>query len=73
MISAGYIDLSSKAFENSIVLTNGRLMMLSGEDYSVSLVSGKTRITFMGSMLPSGEEALEVGDKLRVSYLEDIR
>ena len=73
MISAGSIDLSSKAFEGSIVLTNARLMMLSGEDYSVSIVAGKTRITFMGSMLPMGEEALEIGDKLRVSYLEDVR
>lgn len=73
MISAGYMELGFKAFAASMVVSNGRLMMFEGEDYSVSVVGGKSRLTFMGSMLPGEAEALEIGDVLKVKYLKDVR
>lgn len=73
MISAGYMELGFKGFAASMVVSNGRLMMFEGEDYSVSVVGGKSRLTFAGSMLPGQSEALEVGDVIKVKYLKDVR
>jgi len=73
MISAGYMELGYKGFAASMVVSNGRLMMFEGEDYSVSVVGGKSRLTFMGSILPSEAEALEIGDIIKVKYLKDVR
>jgi len=73
IITAGYIELQHKAFAMSIVASVDRLMMLEGEDYQVSVENGKTRLTFSGSMLQGQEEALALGDKLRVRYLKDVR
>lgn len=73
MISAGYIDLGHKGFAASMVVSNGRLMLFEGEDYSVSVVEGKSRLTFIGSMLSSEVEALESGDIIKVRYLKDVR
>ena len=72
-ITDNYIELSHKAFSMSIVFSIDRLMMLEGEDYEVSVMNGKTRLTFAGSMLPGEAEALALGDKLRVRYLKDVR
>jgi len=73
VIENGYVELSYKAFQDSIVFTIDRLMLLEQEDYSVSIVGGKTRLTFIGSILQGQEEALASGDKLRVRYLKDVR
>lgn len=72
-ITDNYIELSHKAFSMSIVFSIDRLMMLEGEDYEVSVMNGKTRLTFAGSMLQGEAEALALGDKLRVRYLKDVR
>ena len=76
-ISANFVELQTKAFSASIVASIDRLMLLEGEDYTVSLVDGKTRLTFTGSLvqppLGSGEEALEAGDKIRVRYMKDFK
>ena len=72
-IANNYIELSHKAFSMSIVFSIDRLMMLEGEDYEVSVMNGKTRLTFAGSMLQGEAEALALGDKLRVRYLKDVR
>jgi hypothetical protein len=35
------------------------------EDFTVSVVDGKTRLTWIGSLVnPSGDEAIETGDKV---------
>jgi len=72
-IDSSSIDLTNKAFEMSIVVSIDRLMLLDGEDYTVSIVDGKSRLTFTGSLLQGQPEALEVGDKIRVRYLKDLR
>ena len=73
IITDNYIELQNKAFAMSIVASVDRLMMLEGEDYQVSVQNGKTRLTFGGSMIQGQEEALALGDKLRVRYLKDVR
>lgn len=72
IISQNYIELSSKAFSMSIVPSISRLMLLEGDDYTVSVVAGKTRLTFVNSLLQGGDEALEVGDRIRIRYLKDL-
>jgi len=73
MISDGYLDLDHKAFVPSMVVSLDRLMLFEGEDFSVSVVGGVSRLTFMGSILPVGDEALAAGDKIKVRYLKDVR
>jgi len=73
MISDGYFDLDFKAFAPSMVVSLDRLMLFEGEDFSVSVVGGVSRLTFIGSILPAGEEALAAGDKIKVRYLKDVR
>jgi hypothetical protein len=56
-----------------MVVSVNRLVMHEGEDYTVSVVGGVTRMSFAGAMLPAGEQALSAGDKIRVAYLKDVR
>ena len=40
-------------------------MVHEDEDFTVSVVDGKTRLTWIGSLVnPSGDEAIETGDKV---------
>ena len=73
MISSGYLELGFKAFAPSMVVSLDRLMLFEGEDFVVSVVGGKTQLTFAGSILPMGDEALASGDKIKVRYLKDVR
>ena len=68
-ITNGYIDLAQAAIAKSTVITVALLAIHEGEDYTVSVVSGKTRITFIGSMIGSGVEALVAGDEVFVKYM----
>ena len=68
IISNEYIDLAFEAKANSIVMFVGRLAMIEGSDYSVSVVGGVSRITFLSPMLVPSPEALELGDIIHVTY-----
>lgn len=65
-ITNGYVDLALEASDNDsvIVTPKGAPMQESGVDFTLSVVSNKTRITFAGDLL-----LLEAGDKLMVQYL----
>jgi len=69
-ISNGYVDLGFEARENSIRAFVGRLAIHEGvgEDYTVSVVGGVTRVTFVGNMVTPSEEQLTAGDVLHFSY-----
>lgn len=67
-ISNGYIDLANEAIVKSVRFYVGRLAGFEGEDYSVSVVGGVTRITFIGSFASGGAEAMAQGDKVKVAY-----
>lgn len=67
-ISNGYIDLTNEAITKSVRFYAGRLAGFEGEDYSVSVVGGVTRVTFIGSFASGGAEAMSEGDKIKVAY-----
>lgn len=49
-------------------MTVDRLVAHAGDDYTVSVVGGVTRITFAGSLVVGEEEELVAGDVVRVMY-----
>ena len=67
-ISNGYITLSYKAIQHSLRVSVDRLAVHqgAGNDYTVSLVGGVTRITFVNSLVTAGQEKLSVGDEVYV-------
>jgi len=67
-ITNGYIDLSSLAVQYSINAFVDRLAIHEGNDYTVSVVGGKTRMTFAGPLITPGQEKLSAGDEIRVKY-----
>jgi prefoldin subunit 5 len=59
-----FIDLD-RQYSVLLSVAVGRLMVHEGEDFTVSIVGGKTRLTWIGSLVnPGGEEAIESGDKV---------
>jgi hypothetical protein len=59
-----YIDLD-REYETVLTVSVGRLMVHEGEDYTVSVVGGVTRVTWVGSLVnPGGAEPIETGDKV---------
>lgn len=68
IISNGYVDLAFEAKPSSIVMFVDRLGLHEGYDYSVSVVGGVTRVTFLSTLLTPSETALEAGDILNFTY-----
>jgi hypothetical protein len=59
-----FIDLDREYIKMMSVAV-GRLSIHEGEDYTVSVVGGVTRLTFINSLAnPDGEEKIETGDKV---------
>lgn len=66
-----YVDLEFEAKDKSINAYIGRLAIHEGVDYTLSVVGGKTRLTWIGSLVnPGGDEAVEVGDKFYANYVK---
>ena len=64
-ISNGYVDLAyeAKAYSTMVFISGGAGgYMHEGDDYTCSVVGGKTRITFAGEFGSGGATALEAGD-----------
>lgn len=70
-ITNGYVELAHEAMANSVVASVGRLMIHEGasDDFTVSVVAGKTRMTFVGNLVAPSEEQLAAGDVLFVKYV----
>lgn len=69
-IANQYIDLATEAVANSILFTFNHLVYWEGVDFTTSLHSGKTRITFAGDLATGGPSELVAGDILRIKYVE---
>lgn len=69
-ITNQYIDLAHEAIANSLMAYVDRLAIHEGasEDYTLSVVAGKTRISFANAIATGGLEALEAGDVINVKY-----
>lgn len=68
-IELGYefADLNAKP-----VIMIDRVMLVPGEDFTISNVSSKGRITFTGAVATGGAEALVENDKLNVWYVKSV-
>lgn len=71
-ITAGYFDLSHQIVAASLNLFADRLALHEGEDFNLSVVSGKTRVSFIGSVAAGQSEELVAGDKLKWNYVVEI-
>jgi hypothetical protein len=68
-VTSQYIDLAYEAIADSVSLIPvGGISQESGVDFNLSVVSGKTRISFSGDLATGGSAALIAGDKLIISY-----
>ena len=62
------VTLSNAPIANSVCVQLGRLMLIEGEDYSVS----GSVVTLMGDVAFGGSESIENGDVIIVSYAKDV-
>lgn len=67
-ITNQYKDMSFSAIADSMILSVNGVMQYEGSDYTLSVVSGVTRLTFAGDLATGGAAALVSGDILRVKY-----
>jgi hypothetical protein len=67
-VGINYVEL---AHESQYILkaTVGRLNIFKNVDYSVSVVAGKTRMTWIGELASSGASPIANGDKIFVTYM----
>lgn len=63
-----FVELAREAKPNSIKAYVGRLALHEGQDFSVSVVGGKSRLTWMGDFMVGGAEEIEEGMKLFFEY-----
>lgn len=69
-ISNGYIDCAHLAAADTMLLMSGGVVHQEVESYTLSVVGGKTRITFTGDLVaPSPNQLLE-GDKVYIQYMK---
>lgn len=69
-ISNAYVDLAAEAMANTLMISVSGTVQYEGEDYSLSVVGGKTRVTFIGDLTPDGDgAALVAGDKVYFQYM----
>ena len=67
-ISNQYVNLAFAIDEDSIVAFVARLGLHRGDDFTLSTVSGVTRLTFAGPSATGGNSALVAGDVLYFTY-----
>lgn len=63
-----YIDLAHEAIELTLQVSVDRLLLHEDDDYTVSVVGGVTRLTWVGDIAIGGSQALETSDSIRVKY-----
>lgn len=64
----GYIDLAFTVEANSLFVHTNSLFLGEGEDYSLSVVAGKTRVTWLNEFASAGVNAFESGEKVFIQY-----
>jgi hypothetical protein len=67
-----FVELDHEAIENSIMVSVGRMAVHKDEDYTVSVVGGKTRLSWIGDFAVGGLEAIEAGDCVFITYAISI-
>lgn len=68
-VSQGYVELPhTDIVPDSLDAHMDRLGLFEDEDFELSEVNGKTRLTFINSFAAGGDEEIEEGAELRVKY-----
>ena len=68
-VSDGYVTLAgTNVISKSMTAFIDRLAVFEGEDFSLSVVDGATRMTFLNSFAPGGDEGVEENEKIRLTY-----
>jgi hypothetical protein len=68
-VDQGYIDLPVvDIIANSLTAFVNRLGIFQDEDFTVSVVGDSTRLTFINALASTGDEAIQAGEQLRVTY-----
>jgi len=68
-VQAGFVTLqATNVIPKSMVASIDRLSVFENEDFSLSVVSGATKMTFLNSFAAGGAEAIEAGEQLRLTY-----
>lgn len=68
-ISNQYVDLAHEILPETLIFISERVLMIEDEDYTVSVVGGVTRISFIGPVAANGLEEFVAGDKVIFQYL----
>jgi hypothetical protein len=63
-----YIDLAHEAIELTLIVSIDRLLLHEDDDYTISVVGGVTRLTWVGDIAIGGSQALDSTDSVRVKY-----
>jgi hypothetical protein len=69
-IANAYVDCAHLAAADTMMVMSGGVVHIEGESYTLSEVSGVTRITFMGDLVDPSPSKLEAGDKVHIQYLK---
>lgn len=68
-VDQGFVDISViNIIPNSMVVFLNRLGIFEDEDFSVSVVDNKTRLTFINNFSATGLEPVQPGEQLRITY-----
>jgi hypothetical protein len=68
-VSDGYVTLAAtNVIPKSMTASIDRLSVFEDEDFSLSVVDGTTRMTFLNSFASDGDEAVEENEQLRLTY-----
>lgn len=63
-----YYDLLFTAAPDSLHMSFDRKLLIEGDDYSLSIVANKTRVTFLNDYATGGATPLILGDKICFQY-----
>lgn len=69
-ITNQYVDFAFKAKPNTVQLTVAGVVQWEGVDFTMSVVSGVSRLTFAGDLATGGASELVAGDIIRVRYIK---
>jgi NifU-like protein involved in Fe-S cluster formation len=68
VIVSDYYDLDHEIEANSLIAFVDRLAIHETVDYTISVVGGVTRVTFIGDLIAPGQSQLSIGDRLSFTY-----
>jgi hypothetical protein len=67
-ITDGYVDMAFTVESNSMFVFTNSLFLGESEDYSLSVVGGVTRVTWLNGFSSGGATEFEAGEKVFFQY-----